>query len=163
MMPASSPFNETFARATLSTLNFQGQIMFTGMFESTTIPVLQEVVGFTQARHNVLAGNIANLEVPGYKARDLSVTDFQSRLRQAIEQRNHPSVQKSPGEPDFQPTQPLAEIAKNSKTVMRHDENNVGVEQQAAEVMKNQLDHNMALSLMVQQFRQLDVAISGRV
>ena len=137
--------------------------MFTGMFESTTIPVLQEVVGFTQARHNVLAGNIANLEVPGYKTRDLSVADFQSRLQQAIEERNHPSVQQSPGEPDFQPAEPLAEVAKNSKTVMRHDENNVGIEQQVAEVMKNQLEHNMALSLMVQQFHQLETAISGRV
>ena len=66
--------------------------MFTGMFESTTIPVLQEVVGFTQARHNVLAGNIANLEVPGYKTRDLSVADFQSRLQEAIEERHHPPV-----------------------------------------------------------------------
>ena len=137
--------------------------MFTGMFESTTIPVLQEVVGFTQARHNVLAGNIANLEVPGYKARDLSVKDFQSRLQQAIEQRKHPSVQRSPGEPEFQPLEPLAQIAKNSKTVMRHDENNVNMEQQASEVMKNQLEHNMALALMVQQFHELETAISGRV
>jgi flagellar basal-body rod protein FlgB len=137
--------------------------MFTGMFESTTIPVLQEVVGFTQARHNVLAGNIANLEVPGYKTRDLSVADFQSRLQQAIEERDHPSVQHSPGETNYRPAEPLAEVAKNSKTVMRHDENNVGVEQQAAEVMKNQLEHNMALALMVQQFHALETAISGRV
>jgi flagellar basal-body rod protein FlgB len=137
--------------------------MFTGMFESTTIPVLQEVVGFTQARHNVLAGNIANLEVPGYKTRDLSVVDFQARLHEAIEERRHPPVERSPGEPDFQEPEPLAEVAKNSKTIMRHDENNVSPEQQVSEVMKNQLEHNMALSLMVQQFRQLEVAISGRV
>jgi flagellar basal-body rod protein FlgB len=137
--------------------------MFTGMFESTTIPVLQEVVGFTQARHNVLAGNIANLEVPGYKTKDLSVADFQARLQEAIEERHHPPVARSPGEPDYQQTEPLAEVAKSSKTIMRHDENNVGVEQQVSEVMKNQLEHNMALSLMVQQFHQLEAAISGRV
>ena len=137
--------------------------MFTGMFEATTIPVLQEVVNFTQARHNVLAGNIANLNVPGYKTRDLSVADFQSRLQQAIEQRDQPSVQYSPGETNYQPAEPLAEVAKNSKTVMRHDANNVGIEQQSAEVMKNQLEHNMALALMVQQFQELAIAISGRV
>jgi flagellar basal-body rod protein FlgB len=137
--------------------------MFTGMFESTTIPVLQEVVGFTQARHNVLAGNIANLNVPGYKTRDLSVADFQSRLQRAIEEHKHPSAPRSPGETDYQPPEPLAEIAKNSKTVMRHDKNNVGVEQQAAEVMKNQIEHNTALALLVQQFQALQTAISGRV
>jgi flagellar basal-body rod protein FlgB len=137
--------------------------MFTGMFESTTIPVLQEVVGFTQARHNVLAGNIANLEVPGYKARDLSVADFQTRLQEALEERHHPPVEKSPGETDSPPAEPLAEVAKNSKTIMRHDLNNVGPEQQITEVMKNQLEHNTALALMIQQFRQLEMAISGRV
>jgi flagellar basal-body rod protein FlgB len=137
--------------------------MFTGMFESTTIPVLQEVVGFTQARHNVLAGNIANLNVPGYKTRDLSVADFQIRLQQAIEERDRPSSVRSPGETGYRHAEPLAEIAKNSKTVMRHDENNVGMEQQSAEVMKNQLEHNTALALLVQQFHQLETAISGRV
>jgi flagellar basal-body rod protein FlgB len=137
--------------------------MFTGMFESTTIPVLQEVVSFTQARHNVLAGNIANWEVPGYKTRDISVSDFQSRLKQAIEDRNHPSEQVSPGEIDYKRPEPLAEVAKNSKTVMRHDANNVGIEQQTSEVMKNQLDHNTALARLVQQFRAIETAISGRV
>ena len=61
------------------------------MFQSTTIPVLQEVVSFSQARHAVLAGNIANIDTPGYQARDLSVEDFQARLKQAIDDRDqHP-------------------------------------------------------------------------
>ena len=34
--------------------------MLSGLFQSTTIPVLQEAVNFAQARHTVLAGNIAN-------------------------------------------------------------------------------------------------------
>ena len=49
----------------------------TGLFQSTSIPVLLEVVKFTKARHAVLAGNIANIDTPGYQARDLSVEDFQ--------------------------------------------------------------------------------------
>jgi flagellar basal-body rod protein FlgB len=137
--------------------------MFTGIFESTTIPVLQEVVNFTQARHNVLAGNIANIETPGYKMRDLSVADFQSRLQEAVEERKHPGVQQSRSDSNYRTAEPLGEVAKNSKTIMRHDENNVNIEQQAAEVMKNQLEHNMALSLLVNQFQQLQTAIRGTV
>jgi flagellar basal-body rod protein FlgB len=137
--------------------------MFTGMFESTTIPILQEVVSFTQARHNVLASNIANIETPGYKTRELSVVDFQSRLQEAIEERKHPGVRQSRRDSNYQPAEPLGEVAKNSKTIMRHDENNVNIEQQAAEVMKNQLEHNMALSLLVNQFQQLQAAIRGTV
>ena len=45
--------------------------MSMGIFQSTTIPVLEQVVNFTEARHTVLAGNLANLHTPGYQARDL--------------------------------------------------------------------------------------------
>jgi len=36
--------------------------MIQQMFESTSIPVLEQVVNFAQTRHGVLAGNLANLE-----------------------------------------------------------------------------------------------------
>jgi flagellar basal-body rod protein FlgB len=140
--------------------------MIANLFDSTTIPVLQEVVNFSQARHTVLAGNIANMDTPGYKVRDISVEDFQSRLRQAIDDRRQPpDVEQppSPGEVGLNNTEPLAEIAKNSKTILHHDQNNVSIEQQVTEMAKNQMQHNLALSIMVKQFQQLEVAISGRV
>ena len=59
------------------------------MFGNTTIPVLEQVAAFTQARHHVLAGNVANMDTPGYRVRDLSVDTFQERLRAAIEAREY--------------------------------------------------------------------------
>ena len=41
--------------------------MITNIFNATTVPVLNEVIGFTQARQNVLAGNMANYGTPGYQ------------------------------------------------------------------------------------------------
>jgi flagellar basal-body rod protein FlgB len=140
--------------------------MFANLFNSTMIPVLQEVVNFSQARHTVLAGNIANMDTPGYKVRDISVEDFQSRLRQAIDCRRQPpdaAQPASPGEAGLGNTEPLAEVAKNSKTILHHDQNNVSIEQQVTEMAKNQMQHNLALSIMVKQFHLLEVAISGRV
>ena len=64
--------------------------MFPELFQSTTIPILEQVANFSQSRHTVLAGNIANLDTPDYKVRDLSVPDFQARLRKAIEERHQP-------------------------------------------------------------------------
>ena len=61
-----------------SQFNTQGIGKLGALFQSTTIPALEQVVNFTEARHNVLAGNIANVDTPGYKARDLSVEDFQA-------------------------------------------------------------------------------------
>ena len=140
--------------------------MIANLFDSTTIPVLQQVVDFSQTRHTVLAGNIANMDTPGYKVRDLSVNDFQSRLQQAIEMRHEPPSSfegVSPGEIGLSGSEPLAEIAKNSKTILHHDQNNVGIESQVTEMVKNQMQHNMALSIMVEQFHLLESAISGNV
>ena len=140
--------------------------MIANLFDSTTIPVLQEVVNFSEARHTVLAGNIANMDTPGYKVRDLSVDDFQSRLQQAIEMRRQPpssSEGLSPGEIGLQGAEQLAEVAKNAKTILHHDQNNVGIEHQVTEMVKNQMQHNLALSIMVQQFHLLQTAISEKV
>jgi flagellar basal-body rod protein FlgB len=133
------------------------------LFDSTTIPVLQEVLSFAEARHTVLAGNIANLDTPGYKTRDVSVEDFQTRLKKAITQRHQPVGWQSPGEIGLPTSSPVAGVAKKSSAILRHDQCNVGMEQQVTEMMKNQLQHNMALALMVKQFHQLETAISGKV
>ena len=136
--------------------------MLSGLFQSTTIPLLEQVVNFSQSRQTVLAGNIANIDTPGYQARDLSVEEFQTRLKEALEEQKSPST-LSPGEPDWHEVVPLAEVAKNSQSILRHDLGNVTMEQQAAEMAKNQMQHNLAIALMVNQFRLLQTAVSEKV
>jgi flagellar basal-body rod protein FlgB len=136
--------------------------MLSSLFQSTTIPVLEQAVSFAQARNTVLAGNIANIDTPGYQARDLSVEAFQERLKAAIQERDNPST-LSPGEPEYRPVTPLAEVAKTSPSILRHDQGNVALESQASEMAKNQMQHNLALSLLVDQFRLLQSAISEKV
>ena len=139
--------------------------MLAKMFDSTSIPVLQEVVNFCQARHTVLTANIANMDTPGYKIRDLSEEDFQSRLNQAVEERHMPSTATtgSPGEAGLGSVESMGQIAKNTKTILRHDQNNTGMEQQVTEMVKNQMQHNMALAILKNQFSMLEMAISEKV
>ena len=42
----------------------------------------QQAVSLRQARHDVLAANIANADTPNYKARDI---DFASELKKAVD------------------------------------------------------------------------------
>ena len=137
--------------------------MFGSIFQSTTIPVLEQVVGFSQSRHTVLAGNIANLDTPGYKVRDLSVEDFQSRLSAAIDQRHKTTRTRSPGELTSGTPPNIAEVAKESATILYHDQSNVGIEHQVTEMVKNQMQHNVALAIMTNQMRLLQTAISERL
>ena len=148
--------------------------MYENLFSSTAIPALEQVVGFAQARHHVLAGNIANLDTPGYRVRDLSVEDFQNRLREAIRARDRPPPASaagqfvSPGDPAYlqKPTPEgdvkMAEVSRNPKSILYHDDSNVGIEHQVTEMVKNQMLHNLALTIMTSQFRLLEAAISER-
>ena len=49
------------------------------------------------------------------------------------------------------------------KSILYHDESDVSLEKQIAEIAKNQARHNMALGIMTHQFHLLQTAISERV
>ena len=131
--------------------------MSIGLFGASTIPVLEQAVNFGQARHNVLAGNIANVDTPGYRAHDLSTAVFQQRLQEAIESRNSGSATAD----DFMADDGQSlKLTDAFETILRHDDGKVSLEQQVAELTKNQMQYNTAISIMTQQFRLLQAAIS---
>ena len=137
--------------------------MTTPLFDSTTIPVLEQVVNFAQARQAVLAGNIANMDTPGYKVRDLSVETFQQRLADAIEARKTQNRSISSTGFADEPDDAMRRVRESMKSILYHDKSDVGIEQQVAEMSDNQLIHNLAISIMSSQFRLLQTAISERV
>ncbi len=130
------------------------------IFSSTTIPILEKVVGFTEARHNVLAGNIANLDTPGYRAQDLSPVRFQNQLKEALEaRREHAAELASSGSPGDD-EDPLAAMHEPMKDFLYHDGSDNDLERQVAELTKNQMQYNLAVTLMTNQFKLLEAAIS---
>jgi flagellar basal-body rod protein FlgB len=137
--------------------------MMPDLFQATSVPLLEQVVNFSQARHNVLAGNIANIDTPGYRTRDLSPELFQVKLKEALQERD--ALRRSQGLRGAHPEgiDPLAATSRNLESILRHDGVNVGIEGQVTEIAKNQVQHNMALSIMNSQFRLLNTAISERV
>jgi flagellar basal-body rod protein FlgB len=129
------------------------------------------VVNFTEARHGVLAGNIANLATPGYRTRDLSPALFQKQLKEAIDIRRQPTrsfgvdATATGAEASRQAKQEFEAFRKvddSMKSIFRHDEGDVSLEQQINEIVKNQQQHNLAISIMTAQFHLLRAAISER-
>jgi len=143
--------------------------MLPSLFDASTVPVLEQVVQFTQARHDVLAGNIANIDTPGYKTRDLSPQNFQNSLKEAIQNRREPyrspttliNAQLAGAEIDYNDDQ-MQEVRDSIKSILYHDDSDVSIEQQVAEITKNQAQHNLAMTLMTAQFRLLRAAITER-
>lgn len=136
--------------------------MLDGLLQTNTVPLLEQVVNFSQARHNLLAGNIANLDTPGYKAADLDTDKFEDQLRSMLES------QKMGGSSASESANGFAELRKAGQhglewgNLVRHDEGDVNLEQQISALSKNQMQHNLALTIMTSQFRLLQAAITER-
>jgi flagellar basal-body rod protein FlgB len=144
--------------------------MLSSTFDAGSLPVLEQVINFTQARHGVLAGNIANLNTPGYKTRDLSPQLFQDRLRQAIEARNEPPVSPTQAmstglapSPQSHSVNEFEAVDDALRGILYHDETDISLEKQVAEIAKNQQEHNLAINLMAFQFRLLRASVTERV
>ena len=131
------------------------------IFSSTSIPLVEQVVNFSQARHGVLAGNIANLDTPGYHVRDLSQQMFQTKLKEALNDRDRTGGSFSPGNPREMGHDPLQGLGKSNE-FLHHDDTNASLEGQVSEIAKNEMQHNVALSILISQFRMLQTAISER-
>lgn len=137
--------------------------MLNSILAGSTVGVLEQVAAFAEARHGLLAGNIANLDTPGYKTRDLSLDTFRERLQAAITAQKTEQTPISPGMIGGGEGDPMREVKETMKTILFHDQSDVGLEQQVTELANNQFMHSVAIALMNQQFRQLETAISERV
>src|SRR5215218_5534947 len=137
--------------------------MLANLFNSTAIPALGEVLNFAQARHTVLTGNIANVNTPGYHLRDLSQTEFQQRLKEAIAASQKLNQPMSSGAASSLPGDPMRKVRNSLENIIYHDDTNIDLEKQVAEMTKNHLLHNFALTVMTDQFQLLQSAISERV
>ena len=135
--------------------------MISRLFNNSTIPVLQEVVAFTQARQEVLASNQANVHVPGYRTRDLSVESFQKALKQQSAAA-HEDDYVSPGRGTSPQQEALHKVKDSMNNLVYHDGTNIDIEKQVVEAGKNQYMHNLAITIMTNQFQLLQTAINER-
>lgn len=139
------------------------------MFERGSIPVLENVVHFTTARHRAILSNIANVNTPSYKAIDVPEEEFRKALLDAIEESRERPVPTF----DFQGTNRIRPkagggleidfVEATDVGILTHSENNVDIDKQMALMVENTQMHNMAATLLAQQFNMLRMAISGRI
>ena len=137
---------------------------FRAIFNGTTIPVLEQVVNFNEARQALLAGNIANCDTPLYQARDLDVGKFKHKLTQACERRHRPPGPFGPEWPlKYGTASAVGDEWPVDNPILYQDLNNVGMEMQVTEMAKNNMEFNTAVSIMRHQMMLLQTAISERV
>lgn len=144
------------------------------MFTPGVARALEETIAFAERRHAILAGNLANMDTPGYKTRDLSLPEFQASLKQLMVAEKAREMPPSPGDRNFEAAsgspstrlareQAVREVRDASTQVVYHDGSDDNLETQITEISKNQTMHSTAIALLKSQYRTMQMAISGNV
>ncbi|TMA58053.1 MAG: flagellar basal body rod protein FlgB [Deltaproteobacteria bacterium] len=125
-----------------------------------TIEGLARTLTLHQQRHAVLASNLANVETPGYRAREL---DFQDALRQAFEETGAGAGEhvegRAPIELESTGRAPL--VVEDKAAPRRADGNTVDLDMQMAKLNANGTSYLALARILGRRVALLRQAIDG--
>lgn len=145
--------------------------MIDSILNSTTIPLLQKMAAFGERRQEVLAGNFANIDTPGYRMRDLPVAAFQQALQDAVASRRERVSAGARSATRDAAAKPVGELFPDelfvaqqalSQNVTFLDANNRSIEYQVNEMTKNTMMQHFAVELLIAQMNMLQAVIGER-
>lgn len=112
-----------------------------GFLESSIVSLLERGLNTASLRHQVIADNLANVDTPGYKRKEIA---FEDELTAAL-LRDKQKMAGVAHHPKHIPIDNLSldnvkpQILEQSSEIYRNDQNNVDVEQEMARLAKNSL------------------------
>lgn len=123
------------------------------------IGLVSKVMDMQLQRQNVIMSNLANIETPNYKPREIAFEDeLQSAL--GLDQRGRMSLTNSGHIPmAFNPENFGPEWDKMFKPRQIHGEDRVNIDKEMGRHAKNQLHYNAMTQVMVKTFEGLNTII----
>jgi flagellar basal-body rod protein FlgB len=115
---------------------------------SNIFDVIQAGIQAESLRQKTIASNIANLETPGYRRSDV-------KFAEALD-----SAMGKDGEVDMNSVE--AEIYQPKTTAVLENGNDVNLDLEVGEMVKNTLRHKAYVRLLQKKYMQMDLAISVR-
>jgi flagellar basal-body rod protein FlgB len=118
-----------------------------------SMPVLEQMLHFAEARQSLLAEDVANASTPNYVQKDLSLDQFQQILRKKVVEQSS----AAPGAVNFDDVS--MDIQQPQRGILFHDGNNRSMEQLMSDQAKNALMHNLAVELLRDQYSMIETAL----
>jgi flagellar basal-body rod protein FlgB len=135
-----------------------------GLFNKT-IDLMGKSLGLRLERHNLTAGNLANMDTPGYRVRDLK---FEKSLQRAVASANDGKLQLMQTKAEHMPQNDLAGAYQAARqdvkySVYGRDENGqdvMDIDREMTKLAKNHLVYNTTVQMLAKEFENLKYAIS---
>jgi len=112
------------------------------------VDLIEAGIRAESTRQKVIANNIANLETPGYRRIDVR---FEQLLEKALD---------STGKVDLSDIEP--ELYQPMKSPMKSNGNDVSLEAEVGEMVKNSLRYKALVRLLSKKLKQIELAIDVR-
>ena len=134
--------------------------LFSNRLIGKTITVLSKALDFRTARHNVIAGNLANMDTPGYTPKEAT---FDSELQRAVGSRQ--LRLKTSNRKHFPPTMSDALTGKTFE-IKPLEENGMGrkklnLDTEMAKMAQNNLLYEATSRLLAKKFEALKTVIDA--
>jgi len=119
---------------------------------SANLSTLEQFLKLTTAREQAISSNMANVDTPGYRTRDVN---FQVEMQRAMDG-NLPTLQTA----SFGADQSYATHEVNG-LMERPDGNNVNLDREGLLMSETQLQYQLGVQLVKHQFHSLLSVING--
>jgi flagellar basal-body rod protein FlgB len=124
---------------------------------SHTIQMLEQGLDYASLREKVIANNIANVDTPNYKARDVQ---FRTELDRAI--RSFEAKRTNPKHLPFRhPIDQKFFVTTRGDLVYNHNGNNVDIDQEMSNLAENQIYYNALVEQLNGELTALKTVIKG--
>tara|TARA_B100001123_G_scaffold430793_1_gene551333 strand:+ start:454 stop:849 length:396 start_codon:yes stop_codon:yes gene_type:complete len=127
-------------------------VLLQNLYEQENYLVAKKLLDATHLRHETLSNNLANVETPGFKRRDLP-KNFSVELRRAVERKDFRRVKS---------LLPRSREDLQAKPV-RMDGNTVQLDEELLAMNRNALNYEYLTQMVSGSIKELNLAIKGRI
>lgn len=139
--------------------------MLGNIFNNEKLILLNKCMDSSMLKNEVIANNIANINTPGYKRREVIFEDNMKKVlknetaydKLKITNINHSQI--SDGKSKLNK---IVNVREMNGTSFRNDGNNVDIDVENAEMAKNKIYYDALTQSMNNEIKLLRMAISGR-
>lgn len=119
------------------------------------VNVLDKAADASWTRENLIVNNIANVDTPNYKRRDL---DFESVLREQLGNCKHESLDSKMREVDLSQLNPMI-FTDHANLSYRLDGNNVDIDTEEVELASEQIKYQALTTSINKEFTRMKTVI----
>ena len=133
--------------------------MYMDLFESTTLRAIEGYVGRLSQRQQVISSNIANIDTPGYKTKEIS---FHATIGELISSSSPNMRTTRERHIEGEPTGPMNLVFEPQGLIERADRNNVDIDREMMKLSETAIGYSMMTQMLSGRYQRLINSINER-